>query len=246
MDYYEEVTSMPLEDGGTEIEVTSAASDGFESFYSAIDLSPEAAGAIIMATFAALIIGYVLNSIFLSMVFKKAGVPSWQAWVPILNIWKTLEIGGKNGAWVFVSLVPFVGSIAFLIFIIMAYQNINLKMGYGTGMTVLALVFPFIWLIILALSKNQWNPNLGQPSLAGTKPGSQDDSQGGAESSDSYPAAEVVSETETVVEAPTPAPVAEPEAAHQQVVTPSMSNDVIPPAHPENAPAEGVEKNEDL
>lgn len=132
---------------------------------------------------------YVVNSIFLGKVFKKAGLPAWQAWVPVLNNWKILEIGGKKGYWVLLSFVSAIGSgfirntnsensivlgaivaiislaaiLAYLIIYVIAVHNINLKLQYGAGMTVCAIFLPLIWVIVLGVSKNQWNDSLGDP-----------------------------------------------------------------------------------
>ena len=132
---------------------------------------------------------YVVNSIFLGKVFKKAGLPAWQAWVPVLNNWKILEIGGKKRYWVLLGFVSAIGSgfirntnsensivleaivaiislaaiLAYLIIYVIAVHNINLKLQYGAGMTVCAIFLPLIWVIVLGVSKNQWNDSLGDP-----------------------------------------------------------------------------------
>lgn len=110
------------------------------------------------------IAAYVVSSIFLGKIFKKAGVEPWKAWVPVYNTWKTLEIGGQQGFWVLLMFVPIVNIVA-LVFYIIAVHNINLKLNYGVGMTVLAIFLPLIWLIVTGLSKNPWNDSLGAPSL---------------------------------------------------------------------------------
>jgi hypothetical protein len=33
--------------------------------------------------------------------FKKANVAAWKAWVPFVNIWTFLQLGGQKGAWTF-------------------------------------------------------------------------------------------------------------------------------------------------
>lgn len=108
---------------------------------------------------------YVLNAIFLSKIFKKAGVSGWKAWVPFLNMWKILELGGQQGFWLLVNFVPFVGSIIFYVMQIIAIHNINKKMGYEIGMTVLYALFPIIWVIIAGLNKLPWNDSLGAPRV---------------------------------------------------------------------------------
>lgn len=105
---------------------------------------------------------YIVSALLLSSVFKKAGVAPWKAWVPILNSWKILEIGGQQGFWAILAIVP-IANIVAVIFMIIAMHNINRKLSYDVGMTVLAIFLPLIWLIILAISKNPWNEQLGAP-----------------------------------------------------------------------------------
>ena len=49
---------------------------------------------------------YVLMALALSSFFKKVGVESWIAWVPIYNTWKWLEVGGQQGWLALISLIP--------------------------------------------------------------------------------------------------------------------------------------------
>lgn len=42
---------------------------------------------------------YVVQAIFTMKLFKKAKVAAWKAWVPFVNIWAFLQIGGQKGAW---------------------------------------------------------------------------------------------------------------------------------------------------
>lgn len=110
------------------------------------------------------IVFYVINSLLLGLVFQKAGVASWKAWVPILNGWKLLEIGGQQGFWAVLAIVPVVNVIS-TVFVIIAMHNINLKLNYNIGMTVLAVFLPLIWLVVLAITKNPWNDSLGAPRI---------------------------------------------------------------------------------
>ena len=45
------------------------------------------------------LIAYSLNAFLLGRIFKKAGVPSWKAWVPLYRIWKFFQLGGSHGGW---------------------------------------------------------------------------------------------------------------------------------------------------
>jgi len=48
-----------------------------------------------------ILIAYVVNAWLLSRIFKKAKVARWKAWVPIVNIWQYLRLGGRAGGNVF-------------------------------------------------------------------------------------------------------------------------------------------------
>ena len=107
---------------------------------------------------------YAIVAIFLGKLFKKAGIPAWQAWVPILNSWKMFELGGKPGFWAVLAIVP-VLNIVSAIFGIIAMHNINLKLRYDAGMTVLAVLVPLVWFIIVGTSSHTWDDSLGAPRL---------------------------------------------------------------------------------
>lgn len=120
--------------------------------------------AIFLVAMGIALVVYIVHAIFLGMVFKKAGVAGWKAWVPVLNNWKMLEIGGQKGFWAILALVPIVNIVS-LVFTIIATHNINLKLRFDVGMTVVAILFTTVWLVIVALSKNTWNEALGAPRL---------------------------------------------------------------------------------
>lgn len=155
------------------------------SLYSSTDSNSEAFynGLVIaiLLIVISLILLYIVNSIFLSKVFKKAGVPGYIAWIPFWNNWQLFEIGGQKG---YLSLIPVIGSfilnlienlrlggnsigpvllmingalsIAYLVFMIRAISNINKNLGKGTAYTVLGVLLYTIWLGILAFDKSTW------------------------------------------------------------------------------------------
>ncbi|HEY0965020.1 MAG TPA: DUF5684 domain-containing protein, partial [Candidatus Saccharimonadales bacterium] len=93
-------------------------------------------------------VAYVITAIFLGKIFKKAGTPSWIAWVPIYNSWKMLELGGQHGWWVLLSFVPFV-NLASLVFMIIAMYHIGKKLGKEDWFVLLAIFLGPVWLIWL-------------------------------------------------------------------------------------------------
>lgn len=89
------------------------------------------------------------------MIFKKAGVPAWKAWVPIYSTWVMLELGDQPGWWVLLNFVPFVNLVA-LVFMYIAMYNIGLKLQKEGWFVILAIFLPIVWLIWLALDKSTW------------------------------------------------------------------------------------------
>lgn len=129
-------------------------------------------GGFIMTMIVMAVIIYVINAIFLGKIFKKAGVESWIAWVPFYNTWKMLEIGGQKGAYIFFVLIPFVGSLIFTVFSIIAMYNIGLKLGKSGAFVLLAIFLPIVWVIWLAIDDSKWNDgsNTGNAPSQPTQP----------------------------------------------------------------------------
>ena len=101
------------------------------------------------------IIYYAIHAVLLGMIFKKAGVEQWIAWVPFYNSWKMLELGGQQGFWAALAIVPFV-NIASVVFMYIAMYNIGLKMQKEGWFIVLAIFFPLVWLAWLAFDNSTW------------------------------------------------------------------------------------------
>jgi uncharacterized membrane protein len=133
------------------------------------NVDPATAGALaaglLFAYFAVIIIAYVVSALLLGRIFKKAGVKSWIAWVPLYNSWKLFEIGGQQGFWAILSLVPVVNIVS-LVFGIIAYYNIGLKLGKSAAFVAWVIFLPIVWLVWLAMDKSVWNDSLGAPSRA--------------------------------------------------------------------------------
>ncbi len=113
------------------------------------------------------VIAYVVTAIFLGMIFKKAGLAAWTAWVPVYNGWKLLEIGGQQGFWAVLALIPFVNIVS-IVFVVIAEYHIGLKLGKQGAFVLLAIFLPIVWLIWLAVDGSKWNEKAAgaAPSLA--------------------------------------------------------------------------------
>ena len=132
---------------------------------SAADSAAAAGVALTMVAMAIIliIVTYVLQAIFLGMIFKKAGVESWIAWVPIYNSWKMLELGGQPGYWSIIMLVPFIGIVGLVYFYIAQYY-IAIRFGKDPMFVLLAIFLPIVWIIWLAVDKTAvWQNQAQQP-----------------------------------------------------------------------------------
>lgn len=118
--------------------------------------------------FATVVISYAITSFLLSRVFKKAGVESWKAWVPVYNSWVLLELGGQKGYWAVLALVPVV-NIASAVFMFIAMYHIGLNFGKEGAFVLLAIFLPIVWCIWLAFDNSTWkgpSPLKAQPVQA--------------------------------------------------------------------------------
>jgi hypothetical protein len=103
------------------------------------------------------VLTYVLISIPLAVIFAKAGLPKWKAWVPFYNYYVWLQLGGQNGWWILASLVP-VGAYVTLVFLYIAMYRQGIAYGKDGAFVVLAIFLPVIWLFMIAYGKSPYEP----------------------------------------------------------------------------------------
>jgi len=99
---------------------------------------------------------YIITSLSLASIFKKAGVESWKAWVPVYNAWVMLELGGQKGYWAILLLIPVVNIVA-SIFVLIAMYHVGLKLGKPGEFVLLAIFLPLVWYVWLAVDKSTWH-----------------------------------------------------------------------------------------
>jgi hypothetical protein len=110
-------------------------------------------------------VAYVWMGLALSALFRKAGERGWKAWVPFLNIFVLLELGGLSGWNVLLLLIPVLGAIALFVILIVAFYRINHAFGFGGGMTVLAALLTLVWFSVLGWGSARWLGGPGRGSL---------------------------------------------------------------------------------
>lgn len=104
------------------------------------------------------LIAYVYYGFALMGIFRKAGLKAWPAWVPIFNVWRVLQLGGQKGWWVLVGLIPIVGSLVYLVFLIIAGFKIQTAFGKPGVFYILAILLTPVWYGILAWDTSVWRP----------------------------------------------------------------------------------------
>lgn len=112
---------------------------------------------VLLGLFVGLVV-YVYYALAVSAIFRKAGLKAWPAWVPFFNTWRILQLGGQKGWWLLVGLIPFVGVIVYLVFLIIAGVNIQTALGKPGVFYLLALFLTPVWYGILAWDRSTWQP----------------------------------------------------------------------------------------
>jgi hypothetical protein len=114
---------------------------------------------------------YCLSAFFLMKLFRKANVDAWKAWVPFVNTWAFLQLGGYQG-WIallpLASIIPcvgWIGSIVTTVFMCMAAYQIGLKLRKEGVMVLLYIFIGIVWEGICGLDSSVWDDSLGKPSL---------------------------------------------------------------------------------
>ncbi|GAB3603726.1 DUF5684 domain-containing protein [Microbacterium aureliae] len=102
------------------------------------------------------IVLYVWLAVALSAVFRKSGEEAFKAWIPFLNVFTLLQLGGMSGWLVLLIFLPFLGPVALWIALIVACHRINASFGLGVGMTVLAALLLPVWATIVGFGPARW------------------------------------------------------------------------------------------
>jgi hypothetical protein len=116
-----------------------------------------------------LIVTYILMSIMLSRIFRKAGVAGWKAWIPVYNTWKTLELGDQKGWWALVLFIPVLNIVA-TVFLYIAMYYIGIKLGKDGYFVLWAIFLPLVWYVWLAFDKSVWNPSAVTTTPSNSQP----------------------------------------------------------------------------
>lgn len=79
---------------------------------------------------------YAVNSWLLGSLYRKVGIATWKAWVPVYQLWPFFELGGFRGAWSLTALLPTLQSIFSTIALVQLYLSADF--GQESGLSTLA------------------------------------------------------------------------------------------------------------
>ncbi|MGH9081475.1 MAG: DUF5684 domain-containing protein [Acidimicrobiales bacterium] len=117
---------------------------------------------------------YILVALGSYGTYLKAGPygnPAWSAFVPIYNFIVLLRVAGrpKNWGWFLLLLiVPYVGSIGFLVVYIIVANDTSKSFGHGAGFTVGLVLLSVIFWYILWLGSSTYRGPAGPTGSLGT------------------------------------------------------------------------------
>lgn len=134
------------------------------TYSSAGELSGGVLALLILVYALIFVAAYVVTAIFLGKIFRKAGVESWVAWVPFYNVWKLLELGGQQGFWSILLVIPVVNFVA-LVFLYIAMYHVGKKLGKEDTFVLFAIQLPLVWMIWLSVDSSTWNEKKGAGRL---------------------------------------------------------------------------------
>lgn len=95
----------------------------------------------------------VFPFIGLCFVFKKAGIAPWKGIIPIYNIVLWIKVCGKNWRWYIYFLIPAINIFTYLLLVV---ETAKVFGRHGFWEQTFAVIFPFIYMPYLGLSKLEY------------------------------------------------------------------------------------------
>ncbi|NUU19191.1 signal peptidase I [Cellulomonas humilata] len=98
------------------------------------------------------LVGYLIGAFSVYGIFKKAGEPTWQAFVPFWNTIVLLKVVGKPLWWFVLLFIPLVN----IVVLVLIWQALSTSFGHGAGFTVGLFFLPVIFLYILSYDSSAY------------------------------------------------------------------------------------------
>jgi hypothetical protein len=117
---------------------------------------------------------YILVALGTYGTYLKAGPygePAWAAFVPIYNFIILLKVAGRPKVWgwfLLLNIIPYVGTLAFLVVYIIVANDVSKSFGHGAGFTVGLVLLSIIFWYILWLGSSTYRGPAGPAGTTGT------------------------------------------------------------------------------
>ncbi|NIZ92866.1 DUF5684 domain-containing protein [Kineococcus rubinsiae] len=121
---------------------------------------------VLVASLISTVVTYLLVTLPLYGVLKKAAhpdAPAWGAFVPVYNTYCLLKVVGRPWWWLLLLLVPVVSFVV----LIVAYHDLSRSFGHGAGFTVGLVLLSPVFLFILWLGSSRYQ---GPAAAQGVRP----------------------------------------------------------------------------
>jgi len=116
---------------------------------------PVATGVVLVLALVSSLVGYLLGTLPVWGVLKKAShpdAPAWGAFVPVYNTYCLLKVVGRPWWWLLLLLVPFVN----IVVLVVVYHDLSRSFGHGAGFTVGLVLLSVVFLFVLWLDSSRY------------------------------------------------------------------------------------------
>jgi len=127
---------------------------------------PAATAVAVVGVLASSVVGYVLATLPVWGVLKKAAhpeAPAWGAFVPVYNTCCLLKVVGRPWWWLLLLLVPLVN----VVVLVVVFHDLSRSFGHGAGFTVGLVLLTVVFYFVLWLDSSRYR---GPAALPGGRP----------------------------------------------------------------------------
>jgi len=124
---------------------------------------PVATGLVLVLALVSSVVGYLLATLPVWGVLKKAAhpeAPAWGAFVPVYNTYCLLKVVGRPWWWLLLLLVPVVN----VVVVVVVYHDLSRSFGHGTGFTVGLALLSVVFFFVLWLDSSRYRGPAALPA----------------------------------------------------------------------------------
>ena len=115
-----------------------------------------------------IVLFYLVGAFAIYGMFQKADVPTWYAFVPIVNVIGVLRVAGRPWWWILLMIVPIVDIIIWFVVV----NDVSVSFGHGIGFTLGLFFLSLIFFYIVSYGDSQYHGAIGAiPAAPDVPPG---------------------------------------------------------------------------